>query len=235
MINEGIEVIANVTTIFFPLLIIFISGQIILLIPKMNINHIRPILYVNEIIPLLKASYATLVFPFIEVIILTVVLSNFNTKKSPYKVYLLSLLFGGIIVFTVSIMNLLVLGEDGVTTAYFPSYASAGKIDVGKILQRGEIIPGSVMVIGGLIKASLGLLASCKGFAKSFGCKDYRFIVTPVSLLLINLTYFEFEGVIEYGEWVATIYHYYAFLFVVILPIIILIATEIKKKRLTNN
>ena len=82
---------------------------------------------------------------------------------------------------------------------------------------------------------SICLLAVCKGIAKFFSCTDYSFIVTPIGLLMNNLAIFIYDSKMEVIEFASTVSPYYKFPFQVVLPIIILIVAELKKKRLASN
>jgi len=92
----------------------------------------------------------------------------------------------------------------------------------------------SSFILAGLIKVCICLLSTCNGFSKLFDLHDYRFIVTPIGLLVINLSYFIHDSIMDKTEFASDIYPYYAFPFHVILPIIIWIAAEIKKKQLVK-
>lgn len=221
-------------TIFFiiPILLIFIA--ILLLVPDMNFNNIRPVLY-KGMKPVIGGAYEVLIYPFGETVIFTVAFSTLKDKKSIYKIYILSFLIGGMFLLATSLTIILVLGINTTSNMYFPTYDAVARINIGNFLQRLEIISAIVFVIGIFVKVSIYLLASCKGFAKIFGCKDYRFIVTPISLLAINLAYLEFDSIMSFNEWIFDVWIYYAFVFMVILPVIILIVAEIKKKRLVIN
>ncbi|MCM1988848.1 GerAB/ArcD/ProY family transporter [Oceanirhabdus seepicola] len=218
--------------VFLPIFTFFIIIMIILAIPKMNFDNILPFLFFDNKKAILIGSFATLSFPFGETLAFTMFFSSFKTKRSPYKVYILGLLLSGIVVFAVSVTNFLVLGEHTVSGIYYTSYETAKYIDIFK---RSEIIIGSVLILGGFIKISITLSATCKGIAKVFRCKDYKCIVTLVAILVIATSYLTFDSIIVAKEFGAEIYPYYSFLFFVILPIIILIVAEIKNKQLVSN
>jgi spore germination protein KB len=91
-----------------------------------------------------------------------------------------------------------------------------------------------MFTIGAFIKMNIYLLVCCKGIAKVLKCNDYRFIVLPISLLMINLAYFEFESMIDYYDFVE-VWYWYASFFEVLLPITILITIELKKKSLFHH
>ncbi len=85
------------------------------------------------------------------------------------------------------------------------------------------------------IKISICLLAATKGVSKLFGSKDYRFLVTPLGLLMANLSYLIYGNIMEMFEWAQEIWPYYAFPFQVVFPLIILIAVEVKAKLKKGN
>nr|WP_281426063.1 GerAB/ArcD/ProY family transporter [Crassaminicella profunda] len=198
-------------------------------IPQMDINNIRPILS-NGIKSVIKGALETCTFLFLQTVVLTMVLGKFERKDSPFKVYIKGLLIGGIIIFIISLTNILTLGINGIERYYFPSHITASRINIRNALQRIEILPSIILTIGTFIKISIYMIAACKGITKIFSFKDYRFIVVPMSLLMINLSSFEFENMIEYYKF-ADVWYWYAFPFEVILPIIIWIPSEIKKNR----
>jgi len=232
--KEGIETIGRWSKLFLPIVIVIMFTTVLLLTPSMNINNILPVLY-NGAKPVVKGAFGPVSIPFIETVAFTMVFSKFKTQKSPYKIYIIGLLIGGILVSLSSLTDILVLGVDLASILYYPSYTAITRISIGEFLQRLEVLGSLVFILGGFIKVSITLLAACKGFTRVFGYNYYRFIVTPIALLILNLSYFEFDSVMSYGEWNKGIYPYYAFPFQVILPIIIWITAEIKKKRLGIN
>ena len=226
--KEGIEVLGRFSEFFFTIPCISLLIIILLLIPDMNINNLHPVLY-EGIKPVLKGAFSIFTFPLVQTVVFTMVFSNFKKKKSPYKVYIIGLLLGVTYLAILSITNILVLGVDTATSMYYPSYSTVSRINIGNLLQRLEVIIAIVFVLGGFIKISLLLLCCCKGITKIFGFKDYRFIIIPISLLVINLSFFQYDSIMYYFEFNRDIWPYYHFPFQVIFPIIVWIAAEIKK------
>ena len=231
-IKEGIEVLGRFSEVFIYISIISLFIIILLLIPDMNISNLRPIL--NEgIKPVLKGTFSVFTFPLVQTVVFTMAFSKFKRKRSPYKVYTIGLLIGATYLALLSITNILVLGVNTATSTIYPSHSTVAKIDVGYTIQRIEVTIAIIFILGGFIKISILLLCACKGVAKLFGCKDYRFIIIPISLLVINLSYFQYESVMYYFEFNRDIWPYYHFPFQVIFPIVIWIIAEIKKDRLS--
>ncbi|WP_432664372.1 endospore germination permease [Wukongibacter baidiensis] len=232
-VKKGVELLGRWTTLFAPFIMLFIFTIILLLIPHMNINNIRPVLS-NGIRPVIKGAFYSFAFPFAETVILTMFFSDFQSKRSPYKIYLVGLLLGGFILVSLNLTILLVLGINTSLSLYFPTHSIATRINIGVFFQRIEIISAIIFILGGFVKMSISLLAACKGIAKIFGCADYRFIVAPIALLMNNLSVIIYDSTMEVIEFASTVSPYYKFPFQVILPIIILIVAEIKKKKLVT-
>ncbi|WP_432666327.1 endospore germination permease [Wukongibacter baidiensis] len=234
IVKEGVEVLGRWSNFFKRAFIALIIGTIVFLIPEMDINNIRPVFY-EGIEPVIDGAFGTFAFPFTQIVVFAIVLKNFKTKRSPYRIYIRGLLIGGILILAISLMNLLVLGIDHAASVYYPSHKSATRIEIGTVIHRIEILITAGFIIGAFVKGSIYLLAACKGVTKVVGCRDYRYIVIPISLLMINLSYFINEGLIDYFEGILEVWTYYAMPFQVFLPIIIWIISEIKKKKYQLN
>lgn len=228
----GIEVLARWGELFVIFLSGFIVISVLLLIPEMNLNNIFPVLD-KGIKPVLAGAYEVLIFPFAQTFTFTMVLSSFCKKKAYYKVYILGVLIGGAMLFTISVNGLLVLGIDEASNAYYASYEAFKRLSIAGFLQSIEIIVATIFILGGFVKASIYLLATSMGVAKLFDFKDYRFIVFPIAAAMLNLAYYEFDNIIHFFRF-ADVWYFYVLPFLVILPIIIWIVAEIRKKRLRN-
>lgn len=230
IVKNGIEVIGRFSVFFIVPFIIFVFIAVLFLIPLMEINNIRPILH-KGIYPILRGAYDTFSFPFGEIVVFAMIFSSSMVKKSLCKVYTLGLLLGGLIVWILSVATMLVLGLNITLINYYPVYVAMGRIDVEK-LESMEVMAAVIFMLGGFIKVSIYLLAASKGIAKTFNFSDYRFLVTPIALLMINFSSFLHDGRLDYIDWNLDIFPHYAFLFEAILPIFILIFVEIKKRRM---
>ncbi len=234
IVKEGMEVLGRWSEFFVIPIIGFILIFICLSIPKMNIHHLFPILSVG-ITPMIHATHFVFAFPLGETVIFTIAISQLSVKKSYYKVYMTGVLIGGIILLVICLTNLLVLGINITSGVYFQTHLTASLIDIGGFLQRIEAVMTVVLILAGFIKLSIYLLATSMGVAKIFGRPDYRFVVTPVALLMINLSVILFDSIMEFMKWDVEIWPYFSLPFQVIFPIIILIIAEAKKKRTKNS
>ncbi|MCY6482901.1 endospore germination permease [Clostridium aestuarii] len=232
-VKKGLTVLGRWSESFVIVPIITLLTIVLLSIPNMKINNILPILQ-DGIKPILKGTFSTFTFPLIQIVVFTMAFSNFETPKSPYKIYIKGLLISGVYLSILSITNILVLGVNTAGLVYYPAFATISKIVIGDILQRIDILIVITFILGGFVKISILLLCICKGITKLFGYQNYKFIIIPIALLVINLSYFQYDSVMHYFNFNIRIWPYYHFPFQVIFPIITLITAEVKKKKLKN-
>lgn len=231
----GIEVLGRWSELFIIVNIIaVILITIILSSTLMNINNLLPILY-DGIQPVISGAFSALSFPFAETVVFTMVFSSFENQKSSYKIYLYGLIIGSLTLLVNNLKNILVLGSDAMNINYFPSYISVSIIRLGTFIERMEATVIIVLIINIFIKATIDMLAVCRGIAKVLNIDDYRFLATPIALLTLIFSIFNFKNTMEMMDWTFNVWPYYAIPHQVILPIIILIAAEIKVRKLSSS
>ena len=231
-LKAGIEVLGRWAELFSLIIISIIIIVPILSISQMDINRLKPILN-NGIEPLLKGAFSSFSFPFGQIIIFTMVFSNIAKAKNYKKIFMIGLLIsGGLILLTTS-RNILVLGSESMSRVYFPSTTAVSLISIS-LLQRLEVEVIIVFLVGVFIKISICIYAVCNGLSKVFGFNDYKFIATPVALLMLNFSFFIYESTMDMSFFIINIWPYYSFVFQVIIPLIIFIVAEIKNKNSSN-
>ncbi|WDV45283.1 endospore germination permease [Clostridiaceae bacterium M8S5] len=204
----------------------------ILIIPLLNIDNILPVMY-NGITPVIKGSLYSLAIPFAEVLIFFTITFELQSNKSYYKIFTRSILISGLTLAGVTFLQILVMGFKLYELSHFPSYSVASKISVGTAIERVEILMLIATSTAGYIQICIGLLGASIGISKLFNLKDYKSIVTPCCLLMINLSFFIYGHMLSlidmYAYWI-----YYIFLLCLVIPftsfIIILFKTTILKK-----
>ena len=224
----GIEVLGRTTTYFVPIIFFILVVVQMLAIPQLHLNHLKPILG-NGLAPVLQGGFVTFSFPLAETVLFIGVFCSLK-KKSPFRVYYWGILISAIIIIITTIRNIGVLGNMR-GSFYYPSYAAVSRISVGDFVQRIEVTVSIVFIFSAFIKSSICLLVACKGIGKMFNLKDYRSIVIQTGLLMVYFSYIVYDNSMEMIYWAIKVYPYYAFPMQVILPIIIWIIAEIKRKR----
>lgn len=232
-VRDGIEVLGKWGKVSLLILLPLIFMTILFMIPLYEIDRLRPVLS-KGLKPVLMAAFSDFTFPFAETVIFTLVLTSFENKKQTYGVFFLGLAIGGLTVLCTTLAELLVLGEHQYTALYFPSYSAVRRLNIGNFFQRVEIITGIAFFGAGYIKISMCLMGACKGFGSILNLEDYRFLVLPMGLLMLNMAWLVYDSQMEMFEWAFSTWSYYAFFFQAILPAFILIGAELKKRKING-
>lgn len=227
-VRLGVEVIGRSSTYAVPVVIFILVLMELLSLSQMEIDYLKPC-FVHGIPKMAEAAFSTFTFPFGESVIFLGICYSLKEKKSPYKVYMTGLLISGIILITLTLVNILILGPV-VEDFYFPSYSSFGRIRLGNFLQRMEGTISICFMLTCFVKSSICLLVACKGIAAVFSLSDYRFVTLQTGLIMTYLSFILYENTVEMENWVLTIYPYYAIPFQIIFPMIIWICAEIKSR-----
>ncbi len=228
--KEGVEVLGRLCLFAVRFLVVSIIFIVLLLTTEWDFKNILPIFY-NGYKPVLAGAMGAFAFPFTEIVVFMMI-SSLNGAKNIYKTFWFGLAIGGSIIFLTSITELLTLGYELYHQSYFPSHIAVSRLNIGNLLQRLEIIPAVALLTGGFVKISTCLLAASKGLSRVFEYDHYRFIVTPLGILMINLAYLVYDNIMDMVSWAQDYWPIFAFPFQVILPLIIWIAAELKAKRL---
>jgi spore germination protein KB len=227
--KEGVEVLGRWGQLFLSFILGITMVTVFFSVVTMDINKVRPILE-EGIPPLIKGTFGIFAFPYGEVVILTMITPFYENKKSIYKIYVYGVILGGLTLLMYAVRNLLTIGPDKIAMHYYPSYIAVGRINIGEFIQRAQILITVAFLIAGFMKISVCLLATVNGVAKLFNLGNYRLIVTPVAILMFNLSFIVYENILETIKWAPNIYPYYAFSFQVILPLVTYIVYKIRIK-----
>lgn len=234
VVKEGIEVLGRWAELFLAFILGVMFITIFFAIPKMHINQIRPVLE-DGLPPLIKGTFGIFAFPYAEAVTFTMITPFYKNKKSVYKIYMYGLLLGGFMLLLIAFRNLLTIGPGKMMLHYYPSYVAVGRINIGEFIQRAQILITVAFLITGFAKISVCLLATANGVAKLFNINEFRNIVVPVTILMLNLSFIVYDNIMETIKWAPNIYPYYAFIFQVILPVITYIGASLKARNIEQS
>ena len=216
-LKEGIEVLGRWSEFFIWVVILIFLTISVLSIPQMDISRLKPILS-NGVTPILKGAFSSFSYPFGETVVFTMVFSNISKVKNYKKTFIVGLLIGGGLIFLATLRNILILGSETLSRVYFPSTMAISLIHLGELLERLEMLVAIIFLVCIFVKVSICMFAVCNGISKVFGFDDYKFIATPVVLLMLNFSFIVYKSNMEMSFWAFNIWPYYSFAFEVIIP-----------------
>lgn len=224
----GIEVMGNWCETIIIVIATIIIVTVGFLVKDMDIDNLRPVLY-NGWGPILKGVLLIFTFPYGESVIFPVVFTNIIGKYKS-KVYFLGTLIQGVMGIMFYLATILVIGDNLARQSYFPGFIAISRINVGNFIQRVDILVPLVFVLGGIVKVSMCILVSSKGIANLFNCKDYEFLILPITFIMFSTFILNFQNIFESSRWIIDIYPIYSMPFQVIFPILLYITIIIKTK-----
>jgi spore germination protein KB len=230
VVKEGIEVLGRWGELFFAFFLGVLVFTLTFAIPTMHIDQIRPVLE-DGLNPVIKSTFGIFAFPYAEAVLFTMITPFYRDKKSIYKIYMYGLLWAGIMLLAIALRNLLTIGPEKINMHYYPSYIAVGRINIGEFIQRVQILITVAFLITGFAKISVCLLAAANGVAKLFNVDEYRNIVVPVTILMLNVSLIVYDNIMQTIKWAPNIYPYYAFIFQVILPVITYIFASLRTRK----
>lgn len=229
-IRSGIEIMGKYALLAAPTLIFVLLLVTALVFPEMQFSNLLPA-FDHSIAEIGMGAFETFTFPFAETVVFLCVFDSLKTNASPYRVFFMgALVLGGAILMIATVRNIAVLGFPLLSTLSFPTHTTARIIAIGDFFSRFEILISANFILSGFIKSCVCLLAAVKGLACLFGVKDDKKLVLPVGLMAMAVTGIIYSGFGEMVEWIA-VYKYYALPFEVAIPLITLIAAEIRRRR----
>jgi spore germination protein KB len=227
--KAGIETMAKCAEYFIIFVMVLVVLFSLLVIPSMDIDNLLPIMG-NGVGKALSGVLSSITFPFGEAVVFMMIFSALPHKNSASKVYIPALLWSGSVIIFLAFRNIMVLGPLTIKAVYFPAYSVISRVNIGNFLQRMEIAVTIVFILSGFIKITVCILAATKGVARVLGFDDYRILVTPMGLLMVNLARIIYKDIMEMFDWAFKVWPFYAFPFQVIFPILIWIFIELKQK-----
>lgn len=178
---QGLEVIARVNEILFPIFFIMVMSIFFFNIPEMNINHLTPVL-ANGLIPVLNGMYSQTLW-YIELIIMTILIPSLNIPTRALKVTFSSIIFVvlfGIIAITAIIA---VFGQETANLT-FPFLSLGRFINIANFLEQLDSFILFIWVAGVFIKITIFHYCAVLSLSQLLKLKDYQPVILPIGVLL---------------------------------------------------
>ncbi|XJZ28856.1 GerAB/ArcD/ProY family transporter [Bacillota bacterium Lsc_1132] len=186
-IRKGFEVLARVGELYFGLVyILAITGILLVMVAGLiHLENLQPILE-NGWRPVIQTTLSqTLLFPFGEIIVFTMVLPFVNEQKKVKKVCIGGMLLSGINITITIVINIASLGVDQFVRSPFPLLSTVGKIEIAAFIERLDVLFMLYLIIGGFFKITIFYYAAVAGLADLFQFKDQRKLVFPIGLIIL--------------------------------------------------
>lgn len=161
-----------------------------------------------------------------ESIIILACITNFKKNENPYKGYIWGLVLGVLITTLTVLRNQAILGPPLAGAAKFTSYAAMRIIRKGNFLERIESIVLFNLFIMGVTKIAVSLFAGARSLSVLAKEKEYKHMLAPALFIVLALCSISFKNMQDMFNF-AWVYVYFSVPMQFIIPLIVLIKSEI--------
>jgi len=171
-----------------------------------------------------------ILYPYAETISLLMLLPYVANAKHARKDLLLGAVLGGIVIFAVVFVCVLVLGPYITGLQAYPTYALAKKINIGNFLERVEAILAFLWVISLFFKIILYGFAFVAGLSRLFRLRDEKLLVMPSAFLFFGMAYVVVPNAVYFSDTLARKYWpYYDVTVAIAIPLLLLAVHAVRK------
>lgn len=186
-IYKGIEVLSRVAELLFVVVYLMALAGFILVIFSglIDVQNLKPLLE-NGLMPIIKTTLKeTIVFPFGEMVVFTMLLPIINEPKKVKKACVAGMVISGINITLTVIINICALGPDLYQRSPYPLLSTIAKISLLHFIERLDVLFMLYLIVGGFIKIAIFYYAAVTGAADLFKINNIGKILFPIGLIIL--------------------------------------------------
>ncbi|KGP91294.1 hypothetical protein N780_07990 [Pontibacillus chungwhensis BH030062] len=225
----GIETVARAGELFFPYVAVLLLIILVFSIPSIDLNYIKPY-FETGIQEIFKGAWFDLSVSTFPLIVLFMVYPKLvQDKKKVVKKVTLAYILGMLTILAATFITTSVLGVAYISHHLYPTYVLAKTLNIEGLIQRVEVIIAVSWILTIFFKLSLYFYAAVTALSQVLKVKSYRSLTFPLGIFVIALSLIVYPSSIYATEWNETTWIYYSATFGVLYPLLIGVATFIRK------
>lgn len=229
-LSIGIEPIARSAELMFPWFVIFFVALLLCLTPKIEINRLLPVMG-HGLLPILHGSIYLVVYPFAELIVFWMLFPLVTENKNKSRDFIIAASLGGLALFAVILVCLLVLGPYITAHQTYPTYAVAKKISIGGFLERVEAFLAIIWIMSIFFKTILYAYAFLSGISQLFQLRNERILLMPSAFLFFGLAYAISPNIIYYDYILTKYWPLWDLTYALVVPFLLMIVYLFRRKK----
>ncbi|MBD8004385.1 endospore germination permease [Bacillus sp. Sa1BUA2] len=226
-VYSGLEVMARVGQLLFPLFVLPILIAIIFLVPDLQPKNMLPVLE-NGWLPPLKGAIPPSGW-FSEFFIIAFLLPYLSDVKKGMK-YGLTVVLGVMIsLVIVNFMVLFVLGESTANKLY--PLMNVGRYSRAGFFENMEAVIMAVWIVGAFVKTSLFYYICSLVIAQWLNLSDHRPVVWPLGILIVQFSFWATPSTMAISRFDFLTFPYYSATIQLLLPLLLLLIAFVRKRK----
>ncbi|WP_078411029.1 GerAB/ArcD/ProY family transporter [Priestia abyssalis] len=226
-VRGGLEVLGRVAELFSPLFLLPLLILIILLSPDFDVKNVFPV-FEGGMMPSFKGA----IVPggwFTEFFLIIFLLPFLADIKKGMKYGMIAVFAVMMTLMLVNFTVLFTLGE-ATSSKVYPLMNAARYISLADFFEHLESITMAVWILGAFVKISVFYYAAALGTAQWLNLSDYRPVVWPLGILLVEFSFWSFPSVMELSHYDVFAFPFYGLLMQTIIPLILLVIAVVRKR-----
>ncbi|MCK9860723.1 endospore germination permease [Paenibacillus sp. ATY16] len=226
----GIEAYARMGEILFPVMMGLFVLLVVLLMPQIKWPNMLPIM-ASGFLPIINGALPAYCTGFVEMAVLLMLVPYVEGNGKLTKHILKGFIFGGIVLFLIVLLSVLVLGPALMETKYYPTFVLAQKIMIGHFFERIEAVMAFLWIITVFYKTLIHFFTLTTGLAQVFQLKESKMLTIPLGMILLVCTVVGTPNITTYNQILINYYPWFDLTFFLVLPLIMLfLMMAIKQK-----
>lgn len=230
----GVKNLFLLNDLLFPIVIVLTLFSLILMTKDFSLLELKP--FFHEGIPsIFQGAYATLGYPFIEVLLIGTFFQYVQKKEKLMLVYMSGIAAGGLVLV---ITVFFIIGGEGTYTVAretYPTYSVLRDIDFITVFERVEILLAVAWMIGLFVKICVCFLVVMMGLKHLSGSKTYRPYLIPIGILIWAMSNHLHKTVMDFSNFVITSWTMYWFTLYCLIILVFLIGLLRNKQKSLNS
>jgi len=226
-VGMGIEPIARVNEILFPIGIGILLIITLINIPKMDFNNFLPVLY-NGFYPVAKGSIPLQGW-LLQTVILLQLIPFTKSKEKIKKNTLAAVAILGVSL-EIGVLTIAVFG-DATRDLLLPALNFVRIARIGEYFTNLDISIMGVWVGGIFIKVAVFFFITTLGISQVFGFKSYKPLIIPVGTAIISFSMSISRDIVEFTYYLHYIYPLFSFSVAFFIPLLLFAVSIIKNRK----
>lgn len=206
--RKGLEVLSRMGEIIVPIYIISILVLLVLIIPEAEPGELLP-LFEFGILPAIKGSFLPASW-FGVCIIMGIFMAYHNQPQKTFVVKMTGVLLGCIILILLITALIVVFGVQFTEKMTYPVFLLTRQISLADIVERVEILWGTIWLMAGFITICSLHYAAALGTAQVCSLNDYQVLVLPLGTVMAALSLRLSENTLQAMIFSRDIFPFYA-------------------------
>lgn len=229
----GLEAFARMGELLFPVFMLLFIFLVVFLLPQVEFTNLRPVA-ADGFVPIMQGALPAFTVGFTEMILLLMLVEHVAGNRKLTKPIMAGYAIGGLLLFIVVLLCVLVLGPNLMETKYYPTFVLAQKIAIGHFLERVEAIITFLWIITVFYKTLLLYFSLTKGISQVFRLKESRMLTIPIGMLLLVGTIASTPNITVYNNLIDKYFTWFDLSICLVLPLLLFLLLRLGRKRITK-